>query len=38
MGATERLVLFPTWLLIDLLGAGFVEHPWVSLHTITIAK
>jgi len=34
MGATERLVLFP----VDLLGAGFVEHPWVSLHTITIAK
>jgi len=27
--ATERLVLFPTWLMLDLLGAGHVEHPWV---------
>jgi len=29
VGATERLVLFPTWLPLDLLGAGHVEHPWV---------
>jgi len=29
VGATERLVLFPTWLLLDLFGAGHVEHPWV---------
>jgi len=26
VGATERLVLFPTWLLLDLLAAGHVEH------------
>jgi len=29
VGATERLVLFSTWLLLGLLGAGHVEHPWV---------
>jgi len=29
IGATERLVLSPTWLLLDFLGAGHVEHPWV---------
>jgi len=29
VGATERLVLFPTLLLLDLLGAGNVEHSWV---------
>jgi len=34
--ATERLVLFPTWLLLDLLGAGHVEHPWVR--TVYISK
>jgi len=29
VGATERLVLSPTCLLLDMLGAGHVEHPWV---------
>jgi len=29
VGATERLVLFPTWLLLNLLDTGRVEHPWV---------
>jgi len=30
VGATERLVLFPTLLMLELLGgAGHVEHPWV---------
>jgi len=29
LGATERLVLLPTWLLLDLLRAGHVDHPWV---------
>jgi len=28
VSATERLVLFPTWLLLDLLG-GHVEYLWV---------
>jgi len=33
VGATERLVLFPTWLLLDLLGDGHVEHPWLRTGT-----
>jgi len=27
--AYKRLVLFPTWVLLDLLSAGHGEQPWI---------
>jgi len=33
--ATGRLVLSPTWLMLDLCGAGHTKQPWVRTVILT---